>query len=152
MPLVHTRFFGEIPFDQGAVIEFAAGVPGFEHETRFVAIEQPCNWPLVFLQSLATPELCFLTLPVLGIDPDYKLHITAEDLARVGLPTDRSPRIGSDVLCLAIISVGEGMEPTANLMSPLVVNLHNRQAVQAVPEEVVYSHRFRLAAAELAAC
>ena len=50
---------------------------------------------------------------------------------RFGFPLTRQPRIGEDVLCLTVLSIRE-TGPTANLLAPMVVNLHNRKAVQAM--------------------
>jgi flagellar assembly factor FliW len=67
--------------------------------------------------------------------------MSAEDIRLLGLW--RAPRIGEDVLCLAVLSIRpEG--PTANLLAPVVVNLRNRLAVQAVAPDSEYSHRHPL--------
>jgi len=49
--------------------------------------------------------------------------------------------IGSDVLCLAIITTGDGQPPTANLLAPIVMNLRTNVAVQAIQTETGYSHQ-----------
>jgi flagellar assembly factor FliW len=84
---------------------------------------------------------------VLVADPSYRLDISREDLAALGLSARGRPRIAKDVLCLAVVSVGpEG--PTANLLAPLVVNLRNGKAVQALCAESGYSHRCPLVSGE----
>ena len=141
MPSLETRHFGVIAYQAEELIEFPGGLPGFEQQRSFVAIEQPETRPLVFLQSVAEPALCFLALPVLAIDPSYRLSIPSEDLRILGLPGERQPAIGAEVLCLAIVSVAEGRSPTANLLAPIVVNLESRRAVQAIQTESGYSHQ-----------
>ena len=49
------------------------------------------------------------------VDPEYCLALAAEDLAVLGLEGDRQPRIGKDVLVLALLSVRDGFPVTANL-------------------------------------
>jgi flagellar assembly factor FliW len=107
--------------------------------------------PLIYLQSLEDPGLCFITMPVLSVDPLYKLTVTGEDLEQLGLPRTRQPRIGEDVICLTVLSVRES-GPTANLLAPIVVNLLNRRAVQAVAPESEYSHQFDLMPQEASVC
>lgn len=141
MPSLETQHFGLIAYQAGELIEFPAGLPGFEQQRSFLAIEQPETRPLVFLQSVAEPALCFLALPVLAIDPGYRLSIASEDLGVLGLPGERQPSIGAEVLCLAIIAVAEGRSPTANLLAPVVVNLESRRAMQAIQTESGYSHQ-----------
>ena len=145
MPEARTRHFGALHYEETSVVSFPAGMPGFEHEKDFILIEQPPTKPLVFVQSLAGANLCFVTLPMLVVAPDYRLNMIPEDLQILGLPTDRQPGIGTDVLCLAILSFEEGGPPTVNLLAPVVVNLSTRVAVQAVQPDSDYllRHPFR---------
>jgi flagellar assembly factor FliW len=144
MPTFSSRHFGSIAYQNDATFEFPAGLPGFEQERQFVAVEHAASKPIVFLQSLTRPELCFITLPVLAVKRDYKLAVCAEDLRALDLAGDRQPAIGDDVLCLAIVSVAEGRLPTANLLAPVVVNLKTRRGLQAIQEESAYSHQHPL--------
>jgi flagellar assembly factor FliW len=141
MPNCLTKYHGEVEYSEAAVFEFARGLFGFEHETRFLPIEIPAARPIVFLQSLSTPGLCFVALPVFVVDRQYRLSLTVEDLSELGLPTGRPVEIGEDVLCLALITIQPGRPTTANLMAPLVVNLGTRQAMQALSAEDEYSHQ-----------
>src|SRR5215467_4762033 len=93
-------------------LEFPRGLPGFEERRRFAAIQDPGTAPLVYLQSEEDPDLCFIALPVLAVDPSYRLQVAEEDLETIGLPGSREPRIGMDVLCLAVVSLRE-TGPTA---------------------------------------
>lgn len=151
MPVVQTSNFGSISYSPAAVIEFPRGLPGFDDRRRFLALQFEDTAPVVFLQSLEHPNLCFITMPVLAVDPQYRLQVSTEDLGEVDLPSQRQPRIGEDVLCLAVLSLRE-TGPTANLLAPVVVNLRNLKAVQAVAPESGYSHQHALLAEEAAVC
>jgi len=140
MPHFQTRDFGDIEYCEDAVIEFPAGLPGFEQEKRFLPIEHAASKPIVFLQSLSRAGLCFITLPVRALAPDYSLALSPEDLELLSFGEAR-PEIGRDTLCLAIVSVAEGKPPTANLLAPIVVNMAARRAVQSIQAESGYSHR-----------
>jgi len=136
-----TRYFGPVDYDEQSVMLFPEGIPAFEQEQRFLALRQPINEPLVFLQSLANPNLCFATLPALSACPGYQLSMTPEDLEALGLEAGRQPAIGRDVLCLAILSLEENAPPTVNLLAPIVVNLHTLCGRQAIQTDSPYSHR-----------
>jgi flagellar assembly factor FliW len=144
----HTKYFEIVEYTEDSVIRLPNGLPGFEHEREFVLIDQPLNRPLVFVQSLRTPDLCFVALPVLSVDAAYRLSISAEDLELMGLHPSRQPAIGEDVACLAIIAFGQDRQMTANLLSPLVINLSTRVGVQAIQTGCNYSHRHPLLAEE----
>jgi flagellar assembly factor FliW len=137
-----TKYHGEIEYSESDIVHFESGPFGFEANSRYVLLVPPAMKPLVFLQSLSTPGLCFLTLPILVVDRNYKLTLRTEDRKAAMLPTERQPVIGEDVLCLAILTLQHGHPATANLMAPVVVNLENRKAVQAISSEGSYSHRY----------
>lgn len=141
MPKCQTRHHGELEYPEEAVVSFERGLFGFEDERRFIMIENPDARPIVFLQSLSTPALCFVSLPVFVVDPQYRLEIAPEDLEEIGLPPAAAPRVGADVLCLALITVREGGPTTANLLAPVVVRIEGRRAaVQAISAVPGYSH------------
>ena len=80
MPCCQTKYFGTVSYEEASVLHFPAGLPGFESERQFLSLEQPAHQPLVFLQSLATPELCFVALPAKAIEPSYELDAEESDL------------------------------------------------------------------------
>jgi flagellar assembly factor FliW len=145
MPELITRNFGTIRYEEEAALEFPCGLPAFEDYRRFLAMALPQSEPLIFLQSLEDSGLCFITVPVQVVDRDYRLRISSEDLELLGLPSGAAPRLGEDVLGLAVLSVREE-GPTANLLAPIVVNLRDRRAIQAVAPESSYSHQHPLTA------
>jgi flagellar assembly factor FliW len=153
MHAFETKLLGEIDYENDDVIEFPQGLPGFESFRRFVALRLERADPLVFLQSLEDAGLCFTTMPVLSIDPGYRLSLSGEDRDLVDLPGTRQPVIGREVVALAMLSIRES-GTTANLLAPVVVNPRNLKAVQAVAQEPHYSHQHVLTALreEVALC
>src|SRR5580704_4864551 len=98
--ILSTRL-GVIDVAEDSILHFPAGLPGFEHCTKFALLERPPVSPIVFLQSLDLPQICFLAAPVTAIDPAYQLAITPEDSGCIGLQS------ADDALCLAILSPAE---------------------------------------------
>jgi flagellar assembly factor FliW len=144
MPIIDTPHFGRLEYTEDNVLEFPFGIPAFETETRFMALERPETAPVIFLQSLSRPELVFMTLPVSLVEPGYRSDVSAEDLEALGLVTDRQPEEGREVLTLAVITVDENRVATANLMAPVVVNVATRRALQTVQPDSGYSARHPL--------
>jgi flagellar assembly factor FliW len=126
------------------MIDFAEGVPGFESERRFVVVQQPGQHPLVFLQSLQSPGLCFPALPVRVVEPGYLPQISAADLELIGFVSQ--PTLGEDAVVLTLIAMHQ-KDPTANLLAPVVINLKTRAAAQCVDPDMRYSHRHPLTSA-----
>ncbi|MGH9673645.1 MAG: flagellar assembly protein FliW, partial [Bryobacteraceae bacterium] len=130
MPQVATLHFGAVDYEDRNVIEFPLGLPGFDDESRFLMLEREETAPVIFLQSLRTTDLAFLTLPAAMVYPDYELAATPEDIEALGLPA--APELGRDFLCLAILTLTDSGPAAANLKAPIVVNLHTRQAWQII--------------------
>ncbi len=140
MPVVKTKYFGEMACGEDSAFDFPLGLPGFENETRFVLIENPEQAPLVFLQSVKTRGLCFLALPVAAVEPDYRLEVGPEDRAAIEVLASVSQSEDA-ILALTLLSLHDGFPATANLMAPVVANLKTRRAVQAIRSDRMYSHQ-----------
>jgi flagellar assembly factor FliW len=144
VPQADTQQFGSIEYVVDDVIEFPLGLPAFEQETSFLLITPSKTKPLVFLQSLGRSELCFVTLPLEVVDPNYQLSVSIEDW-KILSPTGQilmavGQADSAQVQCLAIISLTDS-RPTANLLAPLVINRVSKRAVQAIRLDSVYSHQ-----------
>lgn len=128
--------FGSLEVDSDKLIEFPAGLPGFENCKRFTLIEiadRPQQ--IAVLQSVDQAELAFsVTTPdLLGLQ--YEFSLSAEEESLLG-----NPRV-EDVAVLLILRREEegelqrraGDAPLrANLTAPLVINGANRRGLQKV--------------------
>ena len=148
MPAVLTKYFGSLEYHQSEVVRFPSGLPAFEEELEFLVIEPAAKAPLAFLQSMRQPNLCFLALPVLAIDPGYSLAVAIEDLEALQLETSRQPVIGAEIDCWTVIAPPHDGLLTANLLAPIVINRENRRGVQAIRLDSTYSHQHPVAKVE----
>ena len=145
MPTLITKHFGPVEYEENALIRFPSGLPGFENQYSFIFLNPPGTTPVMFLQSLTHADLRLPAVPVQVIDPVYQLAVNEDDLAVLGLPVDRQPEIGGDVLCLAVIAACGQDSATFNLLAPIIVNLKTRRALQAIRMDSAYSHEHSLA-------
>jgi flagellar assembly factor FliW len=161
MPICETKFHGPISFEPEQVLQVPAGLFGFPEETEFLLLELPSSRPIVFMQSVRSSALCFISLPVQVIDPDYQLSIRDEDLKQFGYRADSAqaapresvvresvngpPVMGKDLLCLALLSTGEKRTTTANLLAPIVIDIANHHGMQVIVN-LPYSHQHALPA------
>ena len=143
MATCETKYWGQLGYTEDSVIDFPAGIPGFEQERRFILIEQQALAPMVFLQSLATPTLCFLSLHVRIVDPDYSLLLDADDLALLGFRGAEAPSIGPELACLTLVRFDE-KEISANLLAPIAIHIPTRRGMQAIQAGSDYSLEHRI--------
>ena len=142
--IVNTTHFGPLAVQQSSQIEFPEGLPGFEQCRLFVPVQHPNSPGLIFLQSLEQPQLCFITVPMATLWPDYDLALSAEERELLGLDSSEGPSAGGSLAVLAIVSFLEGREPTANLAAPLVIRVATRRAVQAIRQDGRYQVQEKL--------
>lgn len=108
------------------VLEMAAGLPGFPDARRFVLMA----WgeegsPFSLLRSLDHESLEFLVAAPVVLFPDYAPELDDVDAGALGLLS------AEDALVLVIVTVGEHAEDaTANLLAPIIVNIHTLVAAQ----------------------
>lgn len=145
MPILITKHFGSVEFEENSLIRFPSGLPGFDNQYSFIFLNPPGAAPVLFLQSLTHAGLRLPAVPVHLVDPVYQLAVNEEDLAVLGLPVDRQPEIGSDLLCLAVVASRGDDSATFNLLAPIIVNLKTRRALQAIRADSAYSHEHSLA-------
>ena len=129
---LHSVCLGDLEWDPDCELRFARGIPGFEAETRMIPIEIPAQRPLVYLQSTANPEVCFLALPASSIRQDFAPRFSLDDYIALGLEPLEDPCPGGDLLCLALLyPTGSGLQ--TNLAAPVVISLRNLRGHQLTP-------------------
>lgn len=114
---------GSVPADT-AVIAFADGLPGFEHQRRFVLLSGPSFEPFTILRGLGPDAPSFATIDPRTVVADYAPRVGPQELARL----DAAP--GDTLVWLAIVSLDASGEATANLRAPVVISPASLRGVQ----------------------
>lgn len=131
--LIETRFgaFAASPRD---VVDFPAGLPGFESCTRYVLLDAAELSPFNCLQGLDGVKPSFLVIEPTLVQPAYVPALSDADYHRL----DADER---DALAwLAIVRVGPHEDATVNLRAPIVINPRRMLGIQALPHESAYRH------------
>lgn len=137
VPELRSRYFPGLSYREDDVVTFPLGLYGFEDHNAFVLVSEPSLSPLVSLQSLADPGLCFLAAPFDQFAPDRKLSLTAEEQS--AFCEGRQPS-DSPVLSLAIVTLRGPGVATANLLAPVLIDTAARRGVQTLQAESGLSH------------
>ena len=146
MQSIETLRFGLVRFDEHEVIEFPAGLPGFEQENRFLLIETEGSLPLKFLQSATSPQLSFVCAPLSLVLAKYEAMLPRSDRDLLAMPPE-GVAPGTVLEWLAILCFARPDAPTANLLGPLVIRRDVGLGVQSIREDSRYSARQPLFAA-----
>lgn len=109
-------------------ITFAVPIPGFPGATEF-AVEP---WggpgsPFSVLRCTQVDDLEFVVVSPHAFFPDYAPVIDDATVEAIGLTKPE------DAMVLVILTLGaRPQDATANLLGPIVVNIHTGQAAQAI--------------------
>jgi len=118
-----------------AVVEFPAGIPGFETHRRFVLIASAELSPLGCLKSVDSSDVSFLVIDPRLLSFSYDITLSDFERARIGAGPDQP------LLWLAIVTITEH-DATANLRAPVVINPGKMLGCQVIRENDQYPVQF----------
>ncbi len=137
--LVDTQRFGQLEIEEGRIISFDEGLPGFEGLRKFVLIERDEQSTFMWLQSVEDRRLAFVVIVPAEFFAGYHLELTEEDRRSLEL---RRPE---EAAVFAIVVVPDDpREMTANLKAPIVVNVETKRARQVIVNTKGYGLRHKL--------
>jgi flagellar assembly factor FliW len=137
--MTHSESGSSVPTEQQQIIEFPAGIPGFETCRRFVLLAPPELAPLSCLRALDPPEASFLVVDPTLLDPQYDL--TLREFERMRLGAGAEP-----LLWLAIVTVDKD-GASANLRAPVVINPRRMLGCQFIRDDHDYPVHLQLSGA-----
>jgi len=126
--LVNTTRFGQIEVSQEHVILFPQGLMGFETCRHWVILPDANNPDVAWLQSISQGQVALPIMSPRKIVADYKVNISRRQLTPI------SVHAADRVFVMMVISK-TGKTLTANLRSPLVINMTRRLACQVVTDD-----------------
>ncbi|MBN2900098.1 MAG: flagellar assembly protein FliW [Clostridia bacterium] len=132
-----TSGFGVISYSEEDIVQFNAGLYGFESNKSFLYIpSEDSQFQFSWLQSIDDPDLVFIvTDPFLFVENyDFNLDEDVVDQLKVEKPEE---------LCiLSIVNIGEEVEKTTvNIKAPIVINIGTKVGRQVIlTEEYPYKY------------
>ena len=135
---MNTRHFGEIEFNDEAIITFKEGVPGFKELTKYIIIEDP-EETFVYLQSIEDESLSFVTMNPYILKKDYSINIKQSYIDSLGAGKTE------DLLVTVIANVQDKFEDsTVNLVAPIIIQSETKLGMQVILEETEYTTKHKI--------
>lgn len=123
---IETRDFGVAEVDEKDVITFVRPILGFEDYSKFVMLMDQDITGFAWLQSVEEKELCFIIANPALVE-GYAPSIDKDTLDALGGEY-------TELWLMAAIKE-DAVKTTVNLKSPLLFNMNNFTAVQAVSDD-----------------
>lgn len=139
---IRTKYGGEIIIDQSHIIQFPAGIPGFEEEKEFVLMNMSHVGNVAFqaLQSIQTPSLSFIVIDPYVFTNTYEFTLDDATIERIIIKDIE------DITVRLIVTVHTSFkESTLNLKAPIVINTREKKGKQFIIETNEYATKSPLA-------
>ena len=121
------------------IFTFPEGILGFEHIKEYVILINKKLEPFMFLHAMDGSNLSFVCVETFKIKPDFNITIPKKGVEMLRAESQ------DDVLLLSLVTVRkEAEETTANLLSPLAVNMKTSLCMQIIPEKSVYPVKYKI--------
>lgn len=138
---ITTKEFGELQVESEDIINFVRPIYGFEEYKNYVILKDKPDDDIMYFQSIENSSLHFVIVDPYIIMPNYNPEISDDDLAELNV--NRNKIVDLKFMLIAIIS--ENIENSVvNLKSPIVINPHNKYAIQALVQNQNYPLRYPL--------
>ncbi|MCC9022375.1 flagellar assembly protein FliW [Bacillus nakamurai] len=125
--IIQTKYHGETRIDEGQIISFESGLPGFYDETQFVVLPLSEDSPFLALQSVKQEHIAFIVASPFIFFKGYEFDIDNATIELLNIENIE------DVEVMAILTIEEPFEnTTANLKAPIVVNKKEMKAKQII--------------------
>ncbi|WP_330218310.1 flagellar assembly protein FliW [Ornithinibacillus californiensis] len=112
-----TKYLGDITIEDGQVINFPSGIPGFLEEKEFVLLNIPGNPVFQFLQSIHSSDLAFIVTNPYHFYTDYTVKLDDSTIESLQIESEK------DVLIATIVTLKEPFDAsTINLKAPIIIN------------------------------
>lgn len=137
---IATKFFGELSIGKNEIIDFPAGLPGFEQEKAFVLLKMEDEGVYQVLQSVEQQEVAFIvTNPYLFFSNyEFEIDPQTQKLLKIVSP--------EDVIILSVVTLRDPFSKTTmNLQAPLVVNYNENIGKQVILNDTSYHTKHLLA-------
>ena len=139
---IQTKHFGELNIDEGKIITFPEGIPGFPEHKKYIFIfdEEDENSPFCWLQSIDDGNIAFALINPLSIYPQYAPQVDEGTvLESLG---EANPE---NLAVYAIVVVPEDItQMTANLKAPLIINTKTKLGMQVIAENDDYEVKYKI--------
>jgi len=115
--IIKTDRFGSFNTKDSKIIDFPAGIPGFETLHKFIILEIKDTKPIYWLQATEEKRVALPVIISFEVLDDYYIDIRQNELAELYVDSK------NDLLVLNVVTIPTEIEEmTVNLAAPIVIN------------------------------
>jgi flagellar assembly factor FliW len=123
--LIQSTRFGKISVQPSDMLLMPQGLIGFETCRHWIMLSGPENPGVAWLQSVGQGSVALPVISPRRFHPDYRVHVSQRQLSVLHLHNE-------DQLFVLTVVSRSGLTLTANLKSPILLNVTRQLGVQVV--------------------
>ncbi len=127
---IKSRSFGELEFEEEAIVNFPEGIIGFEKLRKWIIIENPSMEPFKWIQSAEDGNIALMVIDPHLIRANYKMAIPSIEHQKIGLQT-LDNRADWITFCV-VVPKKEIQDSIVNLKAPILINLKDKIGKQII--------------------
>jgi flagellar assembly factor FliW len=130
---LETMSFGNLEYEEQAVIQLLEGMLGFPKLKKYILVEEPESQPFKWLQSVEDPYVAFAVVDPHTLFKGYRCAIELDDVRTLEISDQ------AEVTTLAVVVLAEDpAHSTINLKAPVLINHKKMRGKQVVLQEPSY--------------
>jgi len=141
LPTVQTTRFGEVTYQDNAIIRFIKPILGFNQLSQYIVIARPESEPFKWLQSIEDPDVCFVVVDPRLIIDKYDVEVSQHDIKMLDGSDDQ---IDYQLYVIVTVPRGHPELMSVNLQGPIVIYVKRLTALQMVLNNPDYEIRHSL--------
>jgi flagellar assembly factor FliW len=127
---IKSRSFGELEFEDDAIVSFPEGIIGFEKLKKWVLIENQSMEPFKWIQSVEDGNIALMVIDPHLIRNNYKMAIPSIEHKKIGLET--LEKRGDWISFCVIVPKEDIRNSIVNLKAPILINLKEKIGKQII--------------------
>ncbi|MCB1887668.1 MAG: flagellar assembly protein FliW [Rhodocyclaceae bacterium] len=129
---VESPVFGALDVSADKILEFPAGLPGFEDCKRFTLVHEEGAKSILMLQSVDDPQIVFSLAGADTLGVNYEFSLTDDEAALIDLGSAEDAAVAVIVHKAPPEASPATAGLQANFMAPIVINTQSRKGLQKV--------------------
>lgn len=130
---IQTKYLGHITINEEDIIHFQNGIPGFNHEQKFVVLDLPGNPLFQILQSVSTWNIAFILTNPHQFYHHYSFELDDNTLENLLIKAEE------EVAVFTIVTLKKPFETsTINLKAPVIINIQKKYGKQVILNDEEY--------------
>ena len=131
--ILETKAHGEVSYEEGEVITFRKGIPGFDNLSKFILFDAKDNQVFKILHSIENSNIGFIVINPFDFFNEYEFTVEDKTLSDLGIEKEE------DVMVLNTVTLNSDIKNiTTNLKAPIIINIKSLIGEQIIIDKEKY--------------